>query len=152
MDAGSVRWDDELSPMREKTQLQGAPQSPVVVSRAVGVLMERCRLSADEAFAVLRRAARNGKRPIHDLAREITETPEGETAPIVTSARPAPLTEAKGMIAFARTTRLQAVALRENASTLRLMAARLSSYTLRIRGGRSKPIETRPRVVCQFGA
>jgi AmiR/NasT family two-component response regulator len=71
----------ELELLRLRTQqLQTALTSRVAVDTAVGVLLERHRLGRQEAFELLRRAARHHRRSIHELAREVTatrtETPE----------------------------------------------------------------------------
>ncbi len=51
-------------------QLQTALDRRVVVERAVGVLMERHAVSDVVAFAALRRAARDARRPVAELAGE----------------------------------------------------------------------------------
>ena len=71
----------ELELLRERTQqLQTALSSRVAVDTAVGVLLERHGLGRQDAFELLRRAARHHRRPIHELAREVTasrtDTPE----------------------------------------------------------------------------
>ena len=71
----------ELELLRERTQqLQHALSSRVAVDTAVGVLLERHGLGRQDAFELLRRAARNHRRSIHELAREVianrTDTPE----------------------------------------------------------------------------
>ena len=54
-------------------QLEGALESRVTIERAVGVLMERHGLDAVEAFERLRRAARDSRRRVRDLAQELLE-------------------------------------------------------------------------------
>jgi GAF domain-containing protein len=54
-------------------QLQHALDSRVVIEQAKGVLAQRHRVTVGEAFAELRRHARDGNRKIHDLAREVVE-------------------------------------------------------------------------------
>ncbi len=51
-------------------QLQTALERRVVIERAVGALMERHRVGAVVAFGALRRAARDARRPVADLAAE----------------------------------------------------------------------------------
>src|ERR1700685_471279 len=52
-------------------QLQAALTSRVVIEQAKGVLAERLQISTDDAFAVLRTAARSRNRLLSDLAREV---------------------------------------------------------------------------------
>jgi AmiR/NasT family two-component response regulator len=55
----------------ENVQLRRALETRIVIEQAKGVLAERFALAPDQAFAVLRRAARNEGRSIHELAAEI---------------------------------------------------------------------------------
>jgi AmiR/NasT family two-component response regulator len=55
----------------ENVQLRRALETRIVIEQAKGVLAERFTLAPDQAFAVLRRAARNECRSIHELAAEI---------------------------------------------------------------------------------
>ena len=57
--------------VRENAQLQEALSSRIVIEQAKGVLMERYRLAPTRAFELLRRAARDERRRIHDLAAEV---------------------------------------------------------------------------------
>jgi hypothetical protein len=52
-------------------QLQRALESRIVIEQAKGVLVERLALGPDEAFEILRRAARSQRGRIHDLAAEV---------------------------------------------------------------------------------
>jgi hypothetical protein len=52
-------------------QLELALSSRIVIEQAKGILAERHGVSVDEAFEVLRGAARSGQRKIHELAEEI---------------------------------------------------------------------------------
>ena len=52
-------------------QLQQALESRIVIEQAKGVLVERLALAPNEAFEILRRAARSQRRRIHDLAAEV---------------------------------------------------------------------------------
>jgi transcriptional regulator with GAF, ATPase, and Fis domain len=56
-------------------QLQAALTSRIVIEQAKGVLAERLQVGTDEAFMVLRTAARNGNRLLSDVAREIASGP-----------------------------------------------------------------------------
>jgi diaminopimelate decarboxylase len=62
----------------ENKQLRTALSSRIVIEQAKGVLAERFGLGLDDAFTLLRRAARSSRRRIHGLAAEVTtarETP-----------------------------------------------------------------------------
>ena len=69
---------------RERDQLQTALHSRVVIEQAKGVLVERFRLSPDQAFAALRSGARSARIRVHSLAAEVvasrTTPPELEAA------------------------------------------------------------------------
>jgi ANTAR domain-containing protein/GAF domain-containing protein len=52
-------------------QLQSALTSRIIIEQAKGVLAERLQISADEAFELLRGAARSRNRLLSDLARDI---------------------------------------------------------------------------------
>jgi hypothetical protein len=52
-------------------QLQAALTSRVVIEQAKGVLAERLQISTDDAFAVLRRAARSHNWLLSDLAGDV---------------------------------------------------------------------------------
>jgi hypothetical protein len=52
-------------------QLQSALTSRIVIEQAKGVLAERMRVSTDEAFKVLRSAARPRSRLLSDVARDV---------------------------------------------------------------------------------
>jgi hypothetical protein len=54
-------------------QLQAALTSRVVIEQAKGVLAERLQLSPDDAFMMLRAAARSRNRLLSDLARDIAD-------------------------------------------------------------------------------
>lgn len=54
-------------------QLQTALERRVVIERAVGVLMERHAIGPVVAFGALRRAARDSRRPVADVAAETLE-------------------------------------------------------------------------------
>ncbi|WP_250031419.1 GAF and ANTAR domain-containing protein [Paractinoplanes maris] len=56
-------------------QLQGALNSRIVVEQAKGAVAQACRVTVDEAFAVIRRFARDHNRKLTEVARAITEEP-----------------------------------------------------------------------------
>jgi AmiR/NasT family two-component response regulator len=61
-----------------RAQLEHALQSRVVIEQAKGVVAERYGLGFDEAFHLIRRAARTHRMKLHELARAIQpgqETP-----------------------------------------------------------------------------
>jgi hypothetical protein len=54
-------------------QLQQALASRVTIEQATGVLAERCRISIDAAFALLRAYARSRNLPLSELARDVAK-------------------------------------------------------------------------------
>jgi hypothetical protein len=62
--------------LQRTIQLQTALDTRVVIEQAKGILAERLRLPIEEAFKLLRHTARNKGRKIHDLAREVVDSPE----------------------------------------------------------------------------
>ena len=80
----SVSNDERLRDLVERlrvhnAQLERALESRIVIEQAKGVLGERYRLDVDEAFEVMRRAARSHRMRIHDLARAVVEAPRTPT-------------------------------------------------------------------------
>ena len=66
-----------------RAQLEQALQSRVAIEQAKGILAERYGLELDQAFDLIRRAARSNRIKLHDLVRKIrpgVPTPE-ELAP-----------------------------------------------------------------------
>jgi len=57
-------------------QLEQALQSRIMIEQAKGVLAERLMLEPNQAFEILRRAARSQRRRIHLLANEVVVTRE----------------------------------------------------------------------------
>jgi AmiR/NasT family two-component response regulator len=55
-------------------QLERALETRIVIEQAKGVLAERLAVDPQEAFEVLRRAARNERRRIHELAAEVVSS------------------------------------------------------------------------------
>ena len=58
-------------------QLKGALESRVVIEQAKGVLAERFSLSLDEAFALLRDAARSSRTGLRALAKAVVSEDDG---------------------------------------------------------------------------
>jgi AmiR/NasT family two-component response regulator len=54
-----------------RAQLQAALDSRVVIEQAKGILAERHGLEVDEAFQILRRAARSNRLKVRDLASRV---------------------------------------------------------------------------------
>ena len=52
-------------------QLERALESRIVIEQAKGVLAERLAVPVDDAFALLRGAARSAQTRLHDVAREV---------------------------------------------------------------------------------
>jgi AmiR/NasT family two-component response regulator len=69
---GAERVQDLLEELRVRNgQLEGALQSRVLIEQAKGVLAERYEIGIDDAFELLRRAARASRIRVHHLAAEI---------------------------------------------------------------------------------
>lgn len=65
----------ELRELRKKqSDLRSGMLEGRAISVAVGLLMERCRISEETAFDVLRAEARFQRRKVHDLTADITQT------------------------------------------------------------------------------
>jgi GAF domain-containing protein len=60
----------------KSNQLRRALESRDVIGQAKGILMERERVTADQAFDMLRRSSQQLNRKLRDLAEEMTETGE----------------------------------------------------------------------------
>jgi ANTAR domain len=60
---------------RRAAQLQEALESRIVIEQAKGVLAERYGVSVDEAFVLLRGAARFNRLKLHSLAAEVVSSP-----------------------------------------------------------------------------
>jgi len=61
---------------KENEQLQGALTSRVVIEQAKGMLAVRLDIGPEDAFILLRRAARSSRMKLHDLAGEVVATRE----------------------------------------------------------------------------
>jgi hypothetical protein len=61
-----------------RAQLENALQSRVTIEQAKGIVAERYGLDVEEAFQLIRRAARTNRMKLHDLVRAIRP---GEEAP-----------------------------------------------------------------------
>jgi len=66
--------DGEVS--AEVAQLLRAVESRDIIGQAKGILMERYKVSADEAFDKLRQASQQSNRKLVELARVLAETGE----------------------------------------------------------------------------
>lgn len=64
---------------RENEQLRGALTSRVAIEQAKGVLAERLDIGPEEAFILLRRAARSSRMKLRDLAGEVVVSRETPT-------------------------------------------------------------------------
>lgn len=76
-----ARYADEQE--KKATQLQLALDSRIVIEQAVGMLAERFTLTVEEAFELLRRAARDSRRDLRGVSAELTGsrlTPDAVTA------------------------------------------------------------------------
>lgn len=60
----------------QRAHLAKALESRIVIEQAKGMLAERLRISLDDAFLLLRQTARSRRVRIHDLAREVLESPD----------------------------------------------------------------------------
>ncbi len=72
------------SSFEHRAQLERALESRIAIEQAKGILAERLRLDLDQAFEVLRRAARCSRRRAHDVALEVVG--QKETPPSVLAA------------------------------------------------------------------
>jgi AmiR/NasT family two-component response regulator len=66
--------------LEQRRHLERALASRIEIEQAKGVLAERLRISVDEAFDLLRRAARAERRTVQELAAEVLasrDTPKG---------------------------------------------------------------------------
>ena len=97
-------------------QLEGALESRVAVEQAKGILAERLGLSIDDAFLLLRYAARASRRTLRELAGAVVREPRTPTAVVV---------------ALSRQERWRAALMRERAEAQRERAARLETPTTR---------------------
>jgi AmiR/NasT family two-component response regulator len=59
-----------------RAQLENALRTRIVIEQAKGVLAERFALDIEDAFALLRRAARSHRMKIHTLASEVVQSRE----------------------------------------------------------------------------
>lgn len=61
---------------RKVSQLQAALDSRVIIEQAIGILAERLDLPFEDAFEVLRAAARNSRREVRAVAEELRASRE----------------------------------------------------------------------------
>jgi hypothetical protein len=119
METGSLMEVTELHERVE--QLQTALETRIVVEQAKGILAERFHLTVDDAFLLLRYAARSSRTNLHELAGEIVDT----------RATPRSVT-----IAMARQQRWRAAAQRERSEAQR---ARAEQLTAKLRTAKTRP-------------
>jgi ANTAR domain len=93
-------------------QLEHALESRIVIEQAKGVLAERLGLTIEEAFDVLRHAARSSRIRLHDLAQRVVCEPHTPN-PIV--------------IALARRSRWRAALMRERNGAMREVVKELTA-------------------------
>lgn len=65
-----------LSSARSHAQLDEAVHTRSDIGQALGIVMERYKVSVDEAFAVLRRSSQDRNVKLHDIALTVAETGE----------------------------------------------------------------------------
>ena len=92
-------------------QLERALESRVVIEQAKGVLAERLHVSVEEAFEMLRYAARSARVRLHELATRVVQEPR----------TPSPV-----VVALARRSRWRAALLRERNEAIGVVLAELA--------------------------
>jgi len=76
---GSAASDDEIERLTEQVAgLEVALLTRDIIGQAKGILMERYRITADEAFDRLRTASQHRNRKLRDLAEELASTGDWE--------------------------------------------------------------------------
>src|SRR3954470_14504701 len=98
--------------LKRVEELQAAVESRIVIEQAKGVLRERFGWDVDEAFEILRYAARSSRVKIHELAEQVVDSDESPSAIVV---------------ALARDARWRAVHMRERAEAQRRRASELDA-------------------------
>ncbi len=73
IEAAVERANDLKALRKEKSNLDTALSSERDTSKAIGVIMERYRMTADDAFEYLRRTARSERRKLADVSSEIIQ-------------------------------------------------------------------------------
>jgi AmiR/NasT family two-component response regulator len=73
--------------LERNRQLEHALQSRIAIEQAKGMLAERFSLPPDEAFELIRRAARDHRIRVHDLARRVVSEPAATPPEIEESRR-----------------------------------------------------------------
>ncbi|MET9271414.1 GAF and ANTAR domain-containing protein [Kribbella sp. NPDC003557] len=72
----SVHSAVALDSIQTRVNLARAVEARSHVGQAIGVLMERFGITADQAFAILRRYSQDQQRKLHDVATELLDTNE----------------------------------------------------------------------------
>lgn len=72
LDAAEKRADDE----QRSANLHGALRTRELIGQAQGILIERERITGEQAFDMLRRASQNLNVKVRDVARALVETGE----------------------------------------------------------------------------
>jgi len=89
--AAQAHEDEE----RRTSNLHAALATREVIGQAQGILMERERISPDEAFDILRRASQHLNRKLREVAQDLVDTGE-RPATQPTSGKPSPVTAVAG--------------------------------------------------------
>ena len=76
-----------LAESQQVAQLQNAALSRTIIGQAEGILMERFQITADQAFAVLRRVSQENNVKLYQVASELVVTREIPAAAVRTPPR-----------------------------------------------------------------
>jgi AmiR/NasT family two-component response regulator len=88
--------ESEVTELRARVeQLQTALESRIVVEQAKGVLAERFHLNVEDAFELLRYAARSSRTSLHGLAHDVVSEQTTPRAVTIAMARQKPRAHAE---------------------------------------------------------